>query len=68
MTRAELEALSDEELRLRRVKANDLIDAAYWRFTRQRRAPPPSMAEPNAYAERATIDAILRERRNRPQN
>ena len=35
------------------------IDAAYWRFTRQARALPPSMQCPQAYARLAAIKLLL---------
>jgi hypothetical protein len=34
-------------------------DAAYWRFTRQARAKPPSVAEPAAWARRTELRALL---------
>jgi len=37
----------------------DEIDAAYWRFTRQARALPPSMQCPEAYERLAEINALL---------
>ena len=35
------------------------IDAAYWAFTRQARAKPPSLVCPEAYARRNEIRALL---------
>jgi hypothetical protein len=36
------------------------IDAAYWRFTRQARGVPPSIAVPHAYARRRELREQLR--------
>lgn len=44
---------------LRDVQAR--IDAAYWRFTRCKRALPPSLAEPAAYRRRTELNALLKE-------
>ena len=44
--------LTDDELRRERARASDAIDAAFWRFTMCRRAPPPPVAVPWAYALR----------------
>lgn len=49
----------EEELRV----AEAAIDAAYWAFTRQARAKPPSMVCPWAYERRTAIKAELSERR-----
>lgn len=35
------------------------IDAAYWRFTRQARALPPSMQCPDAYARLQEVNDLL---------
>lgn len=52
MTRPEIEA------ELARQEA--IIDAAYWAFTRRARAKPPSVAVPQAYAERNRLRQMLR--------
>lgn len=60
MTHAEIEA----ELQL--VEA--AIDAAYWAFTRQARAKPPSLVVPQAYRRRTELElarAALRSRGRR---
>ena len=57
MTRRELE----DELRC----LNAEIDAAYWRFTRQARALPPSLAVPQAYERRREVEAQLSELRKK---
>ncbi len=49
------------ETELRAAEA--AIDAAYWAFTRQARAKPPSLVVPWAYERRTAIQAELRERR-----
>ncbi len=41
--------------------AQDDIDAAYWRFTRQARAKPPSMQVPDAYRRKGAALKALRE-------
>ncbi len=38
-----------------------IISAAYWRFSRQRRAAPPSSQVPEAYRRRAALTLELRE-------
>lgn len=48
------------EVRAARAQAHDAIDAAYWRFCRCQKAPPPVVAEPKAYAIRNRCDAVLR--------
>jgi hypothetical protein len=35
------------------------IDPAYWRFSRQARALPPSMQEPEAYSRMAELRELL---------
>lgn len=50
----------DLEAELRAAEA--AIDAAYWAFTRQARAKPPSMVCPWAYERRTAIKAELSER------
>lgn len=52
---SEAERLREE---LRAVQAK--IDAAYWAFTRQARAKPPSLVVPEAYRRRAEIEDLLR--------
>jgi hypothetical protein len=44
----------------RRREADAKIDAAYWRFTRQRRGVPPVLVVPEAYRERAEAERQLR--------
>ncbi len=56
MTRAQLV----EVLAAERTRAHDAIEAAYWRFTRQAKAPPPVLAVPWAYPLRAEMDRRLR--------
>ena len=51
--RTEAEILADWH------RANDEIQAAYWRFTRCARALPPSSVCPVAYASRARLEAEL---------
>jgi len=58
-----LAALTDDELRRERARAHDAIDAAFWRFTMCRRAPPPPVAVPWAYGLRNACDAEARRRR-----
>lgn len=42
------------------VKVRDVIDAAYWRFTRQARAKPPVLAEPESHVR---LKQLLEEQR-----
>ena len=49
------------EIELRAAEAE--IDAAYWAFTRQARAKPPSLVCPKAYERRKAIKEVLSERR-----
>lgn len=60
--RAALERTNVPELAEMRRAASAQIDAAYWAFTRQARAVPPSVAVPGAYALRSAIDNVIRER------
>jgi len=53
MTREELL----EELR----KVDDIINRAYWAFTRQANAKPPCLVVPEAYERRKELKAQLRE-------
>jgi hypothetical protein len=53
----------EAKLRAELAKAEAEIDAAYWRFTRQARAKPPSLVCPAAYRRRNEIRAELRRRR-----
>lgn len=48
-----------QELLAARKEVQATIDAAYWRFTRQARALPPSLQCPEAYSRRAAIDMAL---------
>lgn len=48
-----------EAIRATQAEAHARIDAAYWRFTRCRNAPPPSMAEPEAYRVREAARHVL---------
>jgi len=50
-----------EQLRERERKAAASIEAAYWMFTRGKKAPPPSSAVPGAYKELKEVQARLRE-------
>ncbi len=52
--------LPSPALRAERDAAHARCDAAYWRFTRERNAPPPSVAAREAYVRRAELDAVLR--------
>lgn len=52
---------TEGEVKAEWTKANDIIDAAYWAFTRQARAKPPIMVCPQAYADRARLEKELRE-------
>lgn len=54
-TRATLGAAISHALDL--VQAR--IDDAYWRFTRQAKAKPPSLVVPDAYRERALLRGRL---------
>lgn len=49
------------EAELRDAEAE--IDRAYWAFTRQARAKPPSLVCPKAYERRKAIKEVLSERR-----
>ena len=40
-------------------ECNDKINAAYWAFTRQANAKPPSMVVPEAFTRRAEIRNLL---------
>ena len=56
MTRAALIAVLEAERR----RAHDAIEDAYWKFTRQAKAPPPAVAVPWAYDVRREMDRRLR--------
>lgn len=60
--RVALERTCVPELAEMHRAASAQIDAAYWAFTRQARAVPPAVAVPGAYALRAMIDNVTRER------
>lgn len=51
--------IAETEETIRHLK--DEIDAAYWKFTRQARALPPSMQCPNNSQETANAENKLRE-------
>lgn len=55
------------DLEAERLVVEAKINNAYWAFTRQARAKPPSLVCPEAYSRRTQIDARLRElRRAKP--
>jgi hypothetical protein len=49
-----------EVLRAELRQVTDVIDAAYWTFTRTARGKPPILVVPEAYRRRAEIEAALR--------
>lgn len=49
-----------QALEKEREALRDTINQAYWRFTRQARAKPPSMQCPEAYRRLAEVHALLR--------
>lgn len=49
----------EADIRAVMADADRRIDAAYWRFTRCRAAPPPSLAEPEAYRVRDAARHVL---------
>lgn len=53
---AERQALLGERAALRAT-----IDTAYWRFTRQARALPPSLQCPKTYARLREVELLLRD-------
>jgi len=55
---------TEEQLRAELRAADDEIDRAYWAFTRQARAKPPSLVCPRAYTRRAEIKAELSRRKS----
>jgi len=55
-TRASLEA----DIAVALAQQQGRINAAYWAFTRQARALPPSSAVPDAYAARTRLQGQLR--------
>ena len=56
-------SLAERQARLirERQQVREMIDAAYWNFTRQARAKPPSMVVPEAYTRLREINAELHE-------
>jgi hypothetical protein len=50
---------SERKLRDELRGVEDVIDRAYWAFTRQARAKPPVLVCPDAYKRRAEIKAEL---------
>lgn len=49
-----------DELEAELASCEAKIDAAYWAFTRQARARPPSLVVPEAYRRRNELRAKLR--------
>lgn len=48
-------------LQAERQHVKDVIDRAYWAFTRQARAKPPSMVVPEAFAQLQRMNDELHE-------
>lgn len=62
LTTHTIESWSYEELQARLKKHEETIQKAYWEFTRQARAKPPSLVYPQAYRERQLIENELQRR------
>ena len=59
----QVETMTVPELEDMRRKADDEIQAAYWRFCRMAQAKPPAVVCPDAYTRREAAEVELRRRR-----
>lgn len=50
-----------EKINKRINELNEVVNQAYWNFTRQARAKPPYLAVPEAYIERSFLEKMRSE-------